>query len=81
MLKHLPTMQETRVQSLGRKIIWRRKWQPTPVLLPGKSHEWKRVVGYRTWGRKQSDTTDNFTFTSIIFLMKLKDAYSLEGKL
>jgi len=35
-VKRLPTMQETGVQSLGRKISWRRKWQPTPVFLPGK---------------------------------------------
>ena len=29
------------------KIPWRRKWQSTPVLLPGKSHGWKSLVGYR----------------------------------
>ena len=40
------------------KILWRRKWQPTPVLLPGKSHGWRSVVGYSPWGRKQSDTTE-----------------------
>ena len=39
MVKHLLTMWETQVQSLGvQKILWRRKWQPTSVLLPGKSH-------------------------------------------
>ena len=40
------------------KIPWRRKWQPTPVLLPGKSHEWKSLVGYSQWGGKESDTTE-----------------------
>ena len=35
-VKRLPAMWETWVQSLGQKIPWRRKWQPTPVLLPGK---------------------------------------------
>ena len=40
------------------KQIWRRKWQPTPVLLPGKSHGWKSLVGYSLWGRKESDTTE-----------------------
>ena len=45
-VKHLPTMQETQVQSLGQEISWRRKWQPTPVLLPGKSHGWRSLVGY-----------------------------------
>ena len=32
--------------------IWRRKWQPTPVYLPGKSHGQTRLVGYSLWGRK-----------------------------
>ena len=31
---------------------WRRKWQPTPVLLPGKSHGWRSLVGYSPWGRR-----------------------------
>ena len=44
-----------------RKISWRRKWQPTPVFLPGKSHGWRNLVGYSPWGRKESDTTSNFT--------------------
>ena len=41
-----------------RKIPWRRKWQPTPVLLPGKSHGWRSLVGYSTWGCEESDTTE-----------------------
>ena len=35
---------------------WRRKWHPTPVLLPGKSHGWRSPVGCRLWGRTESDT-------------------------
>ena len=35
-----------------------RKWQPTPVFLPGKSHGWRNLVGYSSWGRKESDTTE-----------------------
>ena len=34
-------------------IPWRRKWQPTPVFLPGKSHRQRRLVGYRLWSRKR----------------------------
>ena len=34
-------------------IPWRRKRQPTPVLLPGKSHGWRSLVGYSSWGRKE----------------------------
>ena len=38
-------------------LAWRRKWQSTPVLLPGKSHGQRRLVGYSPWGRKWSDKT------------------------
>ena len=48
------------------KILWRRKWQPTPVLLPGKSHGQRSLVGYSPWGRKESDTTEQLHFTSKI---------------
>ena len=44
------------------KIPWRRNWQPTPVLLPGKSHGRRSVVGYSPWGRKESDTTERLHF-------------------
>ena len=37
---------------------WRRKWQPTPVFLPGKSHGWRNLAGYSPWGRKELDTTE-----------------------
>ena len=36
----------------------RRQWHPTPVLLPGKSHGWRSLVGCSPWGRKESDTTE-----------------------
>ena len=39
------------------KIPWRRKWQPTPVSLPGKSHGQGSLVGCSSWGRIESDTT------------------------
>ena len=44
------------------KIPWRRKWQPTPVLLPGKSHGWRSPVGYSPWGHKESDMTERLHF-------------------
>ena len=40
------------------KLIWRRKWQPTPVLLPGKFHGWGSLVGYSPWSRKELDMTE-----------------------
>ena len=36
-----------------RKIPWRRKWQPTPVFMPGKSHGPRILVGYSPWGHKR----------------------------
>ena len=39
------------------KIPWRRKWQPTPVFLPGESHGQRSLEGYSSWGHKESDTT------------------------
>ena len=39
------------------KIPWRRKWQPTPVFLPGKSHGQKSLVGYSSWHTKELGTT------------------------
>ena len=39
-----------------RKLPWRRKWQPTPVFVPGESHGQRSLVGYSPWGCKESDT-------------------------
>ena len=44
------------------KTPWRRKWQPTPVLLPGKSHGWRSLVACSPWGREESDTTERLPF-------------------
>ena len=41
---------------------WRRKWQPTPVFLPGESQGWGSLVGCRLWGRTESDTTERLHF-------------------
>ena len=41
-----------RFDSWVRKIPWRRKWQPTPVLLPGESHGQRSLAGYSPWGHK-----------------------------
>ena len=44
--------------SLFTFIHWRRKWQPTPVFLPGESQGQGSLVGCRLWGRTESDTTE-----------------------
>ena len=41
------------------KILWRRKWQPTPVFLLGESHGQRSLAGYCPWGRKESDTAEH----------------------
>ena len=68
-VKHLSAMQETQVQSLGQEDPpWRRKWHPTPVLLPGKSHGQRSLVGYSPWGPKELDTTERLHFHFLSFL-------------
>ena len=42
--------------------VWRRQWHPTPVLLPGKSHGRRSLVGCGPWGRKGSDMTERLHF-------------------
>ena len=49
------------VQSLSGKILWNRKWQPTPTLVPGKSHGQRSLAGYNPWGRKEADTTERLS--------------------
>ena len=44
--------------SLFTFMHWRRKWQPTPVFLPGESQGWWSLVGCCLWGRTESDTTE-----------------------
>ena len=49
-------------------------WQPIPVLLPGKSHGWRSVVGYSPWGHKESDMTERLHFhfhISLCFVIRI----------
>jgi len=41
---------------------WRRQWHPTPVLVPGKSHGQRSLVGCSPWGREESDMTERLHF-------------------
>ena len=47
------------------KISWRRTWQSTPVLLPGKSHGWRSLVGHSPWGHKELDRTERLNWTEL----------------
>ena len=42
--------------------VWRSRWHPTPVLLPGKSHGWRSLVGCSPWGHEESDTAERLRF-------------------
>ena len=44
--------------SLFTFMHWKRKWQPTPVFLPGESQGWGSIVGCQLWGRTELDTTE-----------------------
>jgi len=46
-------VQETWFDPWVRKTPWRRKWQPTPVFLPGESHGQRSLAGYSPWGHKE----------------------------
>ena len=51
-----------------RTSCWRRKWQPTPVFLPGESHGQRILVGYSPRGCEESDTTERLHFSGLLYL-------------
>ena len=58
MVKHLPAMQETRVQSLGSEDSLEKEMATHSSTLSWKSHGQKSLVGYSLWGHKELDTTE-----------------------
>jgi len=48
------------------KSLWRRKWEPTPVFLPGKSHGQRSLEGYSSWGSKESDMTEQLSAHKVL---------------
>ena len=54
-VRSLPAMHRPGFDPWFGKISWRRKWQLTPVFLPGKSHGQRSLVGYSPWGGKETD--------------------------
>ena len=69
MVKSLPAVQETWVQSLGWEDPWRKAWQPTPVFLPEESHGLRSLAEYSPWGNKKSDIIKRLIHTH--FYIKL----------
>ena len=65
MVKSLPAVRETGFDPWVRKVPWIRKWQPTPVFVPGKSHGWRSLEGYSLWVySKESDMAEWLHFLS-----------------
>ena len=60
-----------------RKITWRRKWQPTPVILPGEFHEQRSLAGYSPWGCKESGMTEQLSLIHTINKIKSINSRSL----
>ena len=52
-----------------RKIPWRRKWQPTPVILPGEFHRQRSLAGDSPWGCKESDMTEQLSLTLAFWII------------
>ena len=50
----------------GIAFLWERKWEPTPVFLPGESHGWRNLVDYSPQVAKSRTRLSNFTFTLVV---------------
>ena len=66
MVKHLTTMQEIRIQSLGWEDLWRRKWQPIPLFLPGESPWTEEPGGLQSWTRLSDSHTQSQSSPSLL---------------
>ena len=53
---------------IGYSSFWRKKWQPTPVFLPGESHGQRSLVGYSPWSHKESDTTERLIHIAVLYI-------------
>ena len=83
-----PTCQHRRCRRPGFdpsvwKIPWRRKWQPTPVFLPGKSHGQRNLAGYSPFGRKESGTTEHARTSNEkgVWVMRCQQKHSTFGEI
>ena len=87
-VKHLPTMWETWVQSLGREDLLEKEMATHSSILPGKSHGWRSLVGYSPWGHQELDMTERLHFhfslsaeseEELKILMKVKEESEKAG--
>ena len=78
MIKRLPTMQETQVQSLGWEDLLEKEMTTTPLFLPKKSHGWRNLIGYSPRGHKESDMTEQLHFHFLSCMYRVQ--YSKDTK-
>ena len=64
-VKNLPAIEPMFHAWVG-KIPWEKKWQPTPVFLPGKSYGQRSLMGYNPWGHKELDMSERLTHTLLL---------------
>ena len=57
-------------------LCWRRQWHPTPVLLPGKSHGRRSLLGCSPWGSEESDMTEGLCYFAGFSLAAVSEGYS-----
>ena len=60
--------------------FWRRKWQPTPVFLPGESHARRSLVGYSPRGHRESDTTEQLHYHYAFYVGDLNPDFKSDLK-
>ena len=68
MVKNLPAMKKTQVQSLGQEDPLEKEMAITPVFLPGKCHQQRSLAGYSPWDHKESDRTEQITDIYVFYL-------------
>ena len=73
MVKHLPTMQETWVQSLGQGDLLEKELATHSSILAWKSPWTEELVGYNAWGRKEADRTEQLHFHFHFLIHKSRD--------
>ena len=61
------------------KIPWRRKWQPTPIVLPGESYGQRSLVGYSPWGYKGSHMIEVIEHTYLKYFFQIFVEFCLDG--
>ena len=77
-VKNPPAVQETLVWSLGQEDPLEERLATTPVFLPGEFHGQRSLVGYSTWGRKESDTTEWLRLSNLITRQQEQGIFELK---